>query len=126
MVEAVGAVTRESGQRRAAILVNLRGRDVEGYVKEALARIKADVKFPPGYYYEFGGQFENLQRARLRLAEAGALVGQSDHGVSLSLYAKDPDGLEFEIFWAVPGGTSVGTRALDLEAEVARWSSQDV
>ncbi len=68
MLEAVGAVTRESGQRRAAVLVNLRGRDVEGFVKEALAGIKAEVKFPPGYYFEFGGQFENLQRARLRLA----------------------------------------------------------
>lgn len=68
MVEAVGAVTRESGQRRAAILVNLRGRDVEGFVTEALARIKAEVKFPSGYYFEFGGQFENLQQARSRLA----------------------------------------------------------
>jgi cobalt-zinc-cadmium resistance protein CzcA len=68
MVEAVGAVTREAGQRRGAILVNLRGRDVEGYVKEALDRIEAEVKFPPGYYYEFGGQFENLKQARMRLA----------------------------------------------------------
>ncbi|MCI0541655.1 MAG: CusA/CzcA family heavy metal efflux RND transporter [Verrucomicrobiales bacterium] len=68
MVEQVGAVTREAGQRRGAILVNLRGRDVEGYVKEALARIKSEVKFPAGYYYEFGGQFENLQKARVRLA----------------------------------------------------------
>jgi len=68
MVEAVGAVTRESGQRRGAILVNLRGRDVEGYVKEALDRIKTEVKLPPGYHYEFGGQFENLQKARMRLA----------------------------------------------------------
>jgi cobalt-zinc-cadmium resistance protein CzcA len=67
MQEQVGAVTRESGQRRAAILVNLRGRDVEGYVNEALARIKAEVKFPRGYYFEFGGQFENLQKARARL-----------------------------------------------------------
>jgi cobalt-zinc-cadmium resistance protein CzcA len=68
MLEQVGAVTRESGQRRAAILVNLRGRDVESYVKEAMARIKAEVKFPRGYYFEFGGQFENLQKARARLA----------------------------------------------------------
>jgi heavy metal efflux system protein len=68
MIEAVGSVTRESGQRRGAILVNLRGRDVEGYVKEAQSRIKAEVNFPPGYYYEFGGQFENLQKARTRLA----------------------------------------------------------
>jgi catechol-2,3-dioxygenase len=72
------------------------------------------------------GELTDLVRARLRLVQAGALVGQSDHGVSLSLYAKDPDGLEFEIFWTVPGGTSVGTRALDLEAEVARWSTQGV
>ena len=72
------------------------------------------------------GEITDLLRARLRLAEAGALVGQSDHGVSLSLYAKDPDGLEFEIFWTVPGGESVGTRALNLEAEVARWSEQGV
>jgi catechol-2,3-dioxygenase len=72
------------------------------------------------------GEITDLVRARLRLAEAGALVGQSDHGVSLSLYAKDPDGLEFEIFWTVPGGESVGTRALNLEAEVARWSTQGV
>jgi catechol-2,3-dioxygenase len=69
------------------------------------------------------GDITDLVQARLRLAEAGALVGSSDHGVSLSLYAKDPDGLEFEIFWTVPGGTSVGTRALDLEGEVARWSA---
>ena len=66
------------------------------------------------------GEITDLLRARLRLAEAGALVGTSDHGVSLSLYAKDPDGLEFEIFWTVPGGTPVGTRALDLDAELTR------
>jgi hypothetical protein len=54
------------------------------------------------------------------LIEAGALVGASDHGVSLSLYAKDPDGLEFEVFWTVPGGTPAGTRELDLAGELAR------
>ncbi len=62
----------------------------------------------------------DLARARRRLIAVGSLVGQSDHGTSLSLYAKDPDGLEFEIFWTVPGGTPVGTRALDLEAELLR------
>ena len=66
------------------------------------------------------GELTDLVRARSRLVEAGALVGQSDHGVSLSLYAKDPDGLEFEVFWTVPGGEPVGTRALDLERELAR------
>ena len=66
------------------------------------------------------GELTDLARARQRLVAAGALVGQSDHGTSLSLYAKDPDGLEFEIFWTVPGGVPVGTRALDLDAELAR------
>jgi catechol-2,3-dioxygenase len=66
------------------------------------------------------GDITDLVRARQRLSEGGALVGTSDHGVSLSLYAQDPDGLEFEIFWTVPGGTSVGTRPLDLEGELAR------
>ncbi|MGH7302833.1 MAG: VOC family protein [Candidatus Rokuibacteriota bacterium] len=62
----------------------------------------------------------DLGRARERLVTAGALVGSSNHGVSLSLYAKDPDGLEFEIFWTVPGGVSARTTALDLEGELAR------
>ena len=66
------------------------------------------------------GDLSDLVRARERLREAGALVGSSDHGTSLSLYAKDPDGLEFEIFWTVPGGTPVPTRTLDLEGELAR------
>ena len=66
------------------------------------------------------GALADLVTARRRLVEAGALVGSSDHGMSLSLYAKDPDGLEFEIFWTVPGGVSARTTALDLEGELAR------
>jgi catechol-2,3-dioxygenase len=62
----------------------------------------------------------DLARARQRLIDAGALVGSSNHGVSLSLYAKDPDGLEFEIFWTVPGGASIRTTELDLDAELTR------
>ena len=66
------------------------------------------------------GELTDLARARQRLIAARSLVGQSDHGTSLSLYAKDPDGLEFEIFWTVPGGVPVGTRALDLDGELTR------
>src|SRR4030095_3172758 len=66
------------------------------------------------------GELTDLVRARRRLIDAGSLVGSSDHGVSLSLYAKDPDGLEFEVFWTVPDGRPVRTRALDLEGELAR------
>jgi catechol-2,3-dioxygenase len=66
------------------------------------------------------GDITDLVRARQRLIEARALVGSSNHGASLSLYAKDPDGLEFEICWTVPGGTSGPTRELDLEGELLR------
>jgi catechol-2,3-dioxygenase len=66
------------------------------------------------------GELTDLARARQRLVEARALVGASDHGASLSLYAKDPDGLEFELFWTVPGAASIGTRPLDLDGELAK------
>ena len=66
------------------------------------------------------GELTDLARAKQRLIQTRSLVGSSDHGTSLSLYAKDPDGLEFEIFWTVPGGRPVGTRALDLEGELTK------
>lgn len=65
--EQVNAISRELGQRRVAIMVNLRGRDVESFVKEAEAKIVAEVSMPPGYYIEWGGQFQNLKEARQRL-----------------------------------------------------------
>lgn len=68
VTEQVAAITREFGQRRAAILVNLRGRDVEGFVRAAQQRVAAEIKIPDGYAIEFGGQFKNLQEARARLA----------------------------------------------------------
>lgn len=68
LIEAVGTITRERNQRRAAILISPKGRDIEGFVQEATAKLRADIKLPDGYYWEFGGQFENLQKARARLA----------------------------------------------------------
>ena len=44
----------------------------------------------------------DLQLVRDKLINAGALIGQSNHGVNKSLYAHDPDGLEFEVMWLVP------------------------
>jgi cobalt-zinc-cadmium resistance protein CzcA len=64
----VDPIRRDSGQRRAAILVNLRGRDVESFVREAQQKIKSAVELPEGYTVEFGGQIKNLKEARLRLA----------------------------------------------------------
>jgi cobalt-zinc-cadmium resistance protein CzcA len=67
-VERVGTINRENTQRRVAILINVRGRDTESFVKEAGAALHEKLELPSGYYFEFGGQFENLQAARMRLA----------------------------------------------------------
>ena len=71
---------------------------------------------------------EELAAMRQRLVEANSLVGESDHGVSKSLYAKDIDGIEFEVMWAVPKAdwsATVGTWRLDLDAALARWPGVD-
>lgn len=73
---------------------------------------------------------EELVEAIPVLSEMGALVGASDHGVSKSLYGRDPDGIEFEILWRVPREAwgemehQAITRPLDLEKELARWRKQ--
>jgi cobalt-zinc-cadmium resistance protein CzcA len=67
-VKTVSPILRDSAQRRAALMVNLRGRDVESWVKEADAKVREHVKLPEGYTLEFGGQFENLLEAKTRLA----------------------------------------------------------
>jgi len=84
----------------------------------------------PGLYHlawEVGSLTE-LADTRRRLTDAGALVGASDHRVSKSLYAKDPDGIEFEVMWRVPAQAWEDERRrgdmiapLDLDAELARW-----
>jgi cobalt-zinc-cadmium resistance protein CzcA len=66
-VKTVSPILRDSGQRRAALMVNLRGRDVDSWVREADAKVREHVKLPEGYTLEFGGQFENLREARARL-----------------------------------------------------------
>ena len=66
-MEKVNSISREMGQRRLAIMVNLRGRDVESFVHESQQKIHDQVSIPSGYSIEFGGQFKNLQQARLRL-----------------------------------------------------------
>ena len=66
---------------------------------------------------------QDLASARDALMQAGALVGESDHGNSLSLYARDPDGNELEVFWMIPRDEwetrGFGTRRLDLAGELA-------
>src|SRR6266498_1652751 len=67
-LKAVEPIRRDDGQRRAALMVNLKVSDVDGFVREAERRIKEHVRLPDNYIIEFGGQFKNLQEARTRLA----------------------------------------------------------
>ena len=66
--EGYSFVRREQLQRYAVIQMDVRGRDVDGFVKDANAAIEQQVKLPPGYWIEWGGAFENQQRALKRLA----------------------------------------------------------
>ena len=72
-----------------------------------------------------------LERLAAALADAGVLVGASDHSTTKSLYAKDPDGLEFEVAWVVPADLLDAEalagreriRPLDLEREKQRYGA---
>ena len=61
-------ISHDNGQRRIAIQLNVRGRDLGGFVAEAQRAISDRVKLPPTYFVTWGGQFENQQRAMKRLA----------------------------------------------------------
>jgi catechol-2,3-dioxygenase len=73
------------------------------------------------------GSIQDLARARATLVQMGAFVGQSDHGATKSLYARDPDGNEFEVMWMIPRDEwgpynhDAVLEPLDLDAELARW-----
>jgi catechol-2,3-dioxygenase len=75
---------------------------------------------------------DELERIAAKLAELGSLVGASDHATTKALYAKDPDGLEFEVSWLVPASllteetlaARADIRPLDLAADKERYGGQ--
>ena len=67
VVEGPPTISREGAQRRIVVQLNVRGRDMGGFVKEAQQRLAQLVKLPPGYFVVWGGQFENQQRAQQTL-----------------------------------------------------------
>ncbi len=68
VAEGYSFVRREQLQRYAVIQMDVRGRDVDGFVRDAGAAIAAKAQLPPGYWIEWGGAFENQQRALAKLA----------------------------------------------------------
>ncbi len=63
-------IQREDAKRRIIVGFNVRGRDVASIVTELQQRMDKEIKFPPGYYPTYGGQFENLKEAQARLSVA--------------------------------------------------------
>ena len=73
-----------------------------------------------------------LERLAAVLSDRGALVGASDHGTTKSLYARDPDGLEFEVAWIIPADLLTDAdrnrppvAPLDLDAEIERFGRDE-
>ena len=65
--EGPSTIQREWSRRRITVQCNVRGRDVAGFVAESKDRIAAQVRLPEEYTVEWGGQFENMERANRRL-----------------------------------------------------------
>ena len=68
LVDGPAQISRESGKRRVVVGANVEGRDLGGFVAEVQQRIEQEVKLPEGYYFKYGGQFENMERAMGTLA----------------------------------------------------------
>lgn len=66
--EGPNQISRADGKRRMIVQANVRGRDLGGFVAEAQAKVAEQVQPPPSGWIDWGGQFENLQRASARLA----------------------------------------------------------
>jgi cobalt-zinc-cadmium resistance protein CzcA len=65
--EGLNQIKRESAKRRIVVGINVRDRDLGGFVAELQEKVQQQVQLPSGYYYEWGGQFQNMQRARQHL-----------------------------------------------------------
>jgi len=67
LVEGQTIIARQDGRRQVSVRTNIRGRDQGSFVAEAQAKVKKAIRLPEGYSIVWGGQFENLTRARYRL-----------------------------------------------------------
>lgn len=111
VVEGPSTITREWGQRRITVQVNVRGRDVGSFVSEAQRRVASEVKLPPGRYrVEWGGQFENLLRARQRLMIVVPVVLGLIFALLYATYNRFLDAIR--VFTGVPFAAVGGVAAL--------------
>jgi len=105
-------ISRENGKRRAVVTVNVRGRDLGSFIAELQQRIGADVELPEGYWIEYGGTFEQLQSASLRLQIVVPLALLLIFGLLLALLGSIKDSAI--VFSGVPLALTGGVFALLL------------
>jgi catechol-2,3-dioxygenase len=129
--DAFGFVVAATVGNGAAVF--MRAAETENHHDLGLFTIGADAPGPErgraGLYHLAWevDTIHDLAAMRSRLVDLGALVGESDHGVSKSLYGHDPDGIEFEVLWTVPREDwgeyerEAVVQPLDLEGALARW-----
>lgn len=111
VIEGPATITREWGQRRVSVSANVRGRDVGSFVADAQRRLQRELTLPPGRYsYEFGGQFEHLQRAEARLFLVVPLAGALIFALLYLTYHNLVDAVR--VFTGVPFGWVGGIVAL--------------
>ena len=110
IVDGPAQISRENISRRTSVEVNVRGRDLAGFVAEAQAAVAKEVALPPGWVLEWGGQFENLQAASQRLV---VLVPLALGVIFVLLYSAFASGrLALLIYLNVPLALSGGLLAL--------------
>jgi cobalt-zinc-cadmium resistance protein CzcA len=68
LVDGPAQLSRESAKRRVVVGSDVTGRDLAGFVEEVRSRLDAEIRLPEGYYFDFGGQFENMERAMATLS----------------------------------------------------------
>jgi Cu(I)/Ag(I) efflux system membrane protein CusA/SilA len=115
-------ISSENGLLRGAVLLNVRGRDVGGFVEQAQHTVAAQVKMPPGYYVEWSGQYENQISARKRLELVIPLVLVVIFVLLYRTYgsAKEAAHVLLAVPFALTGGIFL-VKAMGLNFSVAVW-----
>jgi cobalt-zinc-cadmium resistance protein CzcA len=110
--EGPSQINREWGKRRVVVSANVRGRDLGSFVAEARRRVEREVRLPPGYWVEWGGQFEHLERAGKRLMIVVPLALLLIFVLLYATYGTARDSLR--VFTGVPFAAVGGILALFL------------
>jgi Cu(I)/Ag(I) efflux system membrane protein CusA/SilA len=115
-------ISSENGLLRGTVLLNVRGRDVGGFVEQARQEVARQVKMPPGYYIEWSGQYENQISARKRLELVIPIVLAIIFALLYRTYgsAKEAAHVLLAVPFALSGGIFL-VKAMDLNFSVAVW-----